>query len=84
VANPLPNYEDLGFNKFLQRSIRSVQTGQAPSSSLNFDQVQTSGSLGSVIQVGGNNITIDGSNRQIVINDGENDRIIIGYQKEGF
>ena len=77
MANSLPNYEDLGFNKFLQRSIRSVQTSQ-PSSSLNFDQVQMSGSLGDSIQVGGNNIIIDGGNRRIVINDGDTDRIVIG------
>lgn len=77
MANPLPNYEDLGFNKFLQRSIRSTQT-QPVSSGLNFDQVQVSGSLGDSIQVGGNKIRIEGTNRRIIINDGENDRIIIG------
>jgi len=37
-----------------------------------------SGSLGDSIQVGGNNIIIDGGNRRIVINDGDTDRIVIG------
>lgn len=30
------------------------------------------------------NITIDGANKRIVINDGTNDRILIGYQSGGF
>ena len=77
MANPLPNYEDLGFDKFLQRSIRSIQNTPT-SSSLNFDQLQTTGSLGDSIQVGGGNVRIEGGNRRIVINDGENDRVIIG------
>jgi hypothetical protein len=29
-------------------------------------------------------ITIDGTNRQILINDGSNDRVLIGYQSGGF
>jgi len=82
VANPLPNYEDLGFNKFLQRSIKTQNTQTQSqsnfSSGLNFDQVQMSGSLGDKIQVGGNNIIIDGVNRRITINDGNNDVITIG------
>ena len=78
MANPLPNYEDLGFNKFLQRSIRSVQTSQAPSSDLNFDQVQTSGSLGSVIQVG--DINIDGVNRRVEIR--ENGELVVLLGKD--
>lgn len=44
-----------------------------------------SGSLvtGQVI-VGTNNIIIDGESRQIIVNDGEFDRVLIGYQKDGF
>jgi len=75
----LPNYEDLGFNKFMERTIGSQNTQQAQSmGQLNFDQVQMSGSLGDSIQVGGGNVRIEGANKRIVINDGENDRIIIG------
>lgn len=36
--------------------------------------------LGSV----GGSVYIDGANQQIIVNDGQNDRIIIGYQKDGF
>jgi len=80
----LPNYEDLGFNKFLERQIGSQENGSqqammsSGSTEINFDNAQMSGSLGDMIQVGGNNIIIDGANRRIVVNDGNNDRIVIG------
>ena len=32
-----------------------------------------------VIQIGSNNIKIDGANRRIIINDGTTDRVIIGF-----
>ena len=34
--------------------------------------------------VGDNRVIIDGENSRILINDGTNDRILIGYQKDGF
>jgi len=78
----LSNYEDIGFNKFLERSIGQGDTsgGQVSSggSDINFDNAQMSGSLGDSIQVGGSNIRIDGANKRIIVSDGENDRIIIG------
>lgn len=79
----LSNYEDLGFNKFLERSIANQESsaGQVQyggSSDINFDNAQMSGSLGDTIQVGGNNIRIEGTNKRIVVNDGSVDRIIIG------
>ena len=36
------------------------------------------------ITVGINNITIDGVNKRIIVNDGTNDRVLIGYQDGGF
>jgi len=36
------------------------------------------------IQVGVGNVVIDGANKRILINDGTNDRILIGYQESGF
>ncbi len=37
------------------------------------------------IRVGtGANVKIDGANNRIVINDGSNDRILMGYQSGGF
>ena len=37
------------------------------------------GTLGAVANVGNGNVQIDGVNKRIVINDGTNDRILIGY-----
>lgn len=81
----LPSYTDLGFSKFLEKPIGqsglsepSAPTGSSYGGQLNFDQVQTTGSLGDRIQVGGTSIIIDGSSKRIIINDGQNDRVVIG------
>lgn len=38
-----------------------------------------------VLRIGGDeNVIIDGANRRILISDGTNDRVLIGYQKNGF
>ena len=44
----------------------------------------SSQTLSGDIQVGGANVKIDGANGRILINDGTNDRILIGYQSGGF
>lgn len=36
------------------------------------------------VQLGVSNVKIDGANKRIMINDGTNDRILIGYQSAGF
>lgn len=43
-----------------------------------------SGTINGELEVGENNILIDGANKRIIINDGTNDRILIGYQSGGF
>lgn len=49
-------------------------------------QVFTSGTLpgNTVIRIGNANITIDGANKRILVSDGTNDRVLIGYQENGF
>jgi hypothetical protein len=44
----------------------------------------TSQNLTGDIRVGTSNVKIDGDNKRILINDGSNDRILIGYQSGGF
>lgn len=34
--------------------------------------------------IGGQGVKIDSNNRRIIVNDGTNDRILIGYQENGF
>jgi hypothetical protein len=50
-----------------------------------FRGVLQSGTLVSgLVVVGDNRIIIDGESKQIIVNDGEFDRVLIGYQKDGF
>ncbi len=42
------------------------------------------GTLEVSVSVGTGNVKIDGANKQILVNDGSNDRILIGYQSGGF
>jgi len=66
-------YLSAGFNRFFMRSIASNpangtllhMSNNSNANTLNFDQLQTGGSLGDKIQVGG--ITIDGTKRRISI-----------------
>jgi hypothetical protein len=39
----------------------------------------TDGTLDAVIPIGATNIKIDGDNNRITINDGSNDRVLLGY-----
>lgn len=85
VNETLFNYEDIGFNKFLEKSINIVPQEEVVfgTGSLNFDHLQTTGSLGSKIGIGGTNIILDGENKRIIINDDENDRVLIGFNERG-
>ena len=83
---PILNYTERGFDKYLRKSIIPTIAGGTggggSSREMNFDQVQTTGSLGSKIKVG--NIIIDGVERRILVNDGENDVVLLGFDSEGF
>ena len=72
---------DAGFDKFLRRDV-NMSRGYVKryNSAVNL----SSGRLPSdtVIRIG--NIKIDGKNQRIVVNDGTDDRILIGYQSGGF
>ena len=46
--------------------------------------VQAGTLISGVVVVGNNRVIIDGENRRIIINDGTDDRILIGYQQDGF
>jgi hypothetical protein len=47
-------------------------------------EVQAGSVVTGEVIVGNNNVIIDGEGKRIIINDGTNDRIIIGYQENGF
>ena len=42
------------------------------------------GTYTNALNVGDGNVKIDGANKRIIINDGTNDRVLIGYDSGGF
>ena len=52
-------------------------------SSVSADKI-TAGTLSAVTNLGATSIKLDGENKRIIVNDGTNDRILIGYQSGGF
>lgn len=75
------SYLDAGFDSFLSRSVDDLNqvtldsTGPA-SRAVAFDRSQISGPMGDTMRIG--NIRINGSDGNIVINDGNNDFLIMG------
>jgi len=78
---------DAGFDRYLFRPFVDSEVVQSTgmSRTLTADSI-VGGIIGKegVIYVGSTNIKLDGANKRIVINDGSNDRILIGYQQLGF
>lgn len=80
-------YGNAGFNGFFSRSIASSNSNSLPqvasnyqqgnSQEINYDNSQTTGTLGSKIQIG-NSIILDGNNERISIVDGSNEVVRIG------
>lgn len=87
--NPPYTYKEAGFNGFMRRSIGSSQASSLRQAStdfrkvnnqtINFDQQQTSGALGDVIQVG-QGVKIDGGGNtgRISVYDGNTEVVRIG------
>ena len=46
--------------------------------------IQAETLIGGAVVVGNNRVIIDGENKRIIVNDGETDRVLIGYQEGGF
>jgi hypothetical protein len=46
--------------------------------------IQAESLIAGLVAVGNNNVILDGENQRIVVNDGTNDRVLIGYQPGGF
>lgn len=78
----------LGAKKFADAPFSVDMEGNMIASSATFSQyltkVGTSQAFSGSINVGIGNVLIDGVNKRILINDGTNDRILLGYQSGGF
>ena len=76
-TNDIETIKDAGFNRFLSRtdfSLQDMKSKYVSASNI------AGGELGSntVINIGSKLVRIDGRHGRIIINDGTNDRIIIG------
>lgn len=66
-------------NSFLQ----DASVTNAKIVSLAADKI-LAGTVTIALGIGGPNVTIDGGNNRIIVNDGDDDRILIGKQENGF
>jgi hypothetical protein len=81
----MPTLEDLGFDAY---GNRPMGQGSSLTSATKLDDLIENLS-GSKLNVGvisstDGRVTFDLENRRIIINDGTNDRILLGYQEGGF
>lgn len=83
-ANNLPKFKTVAG----QRLYEALQSSSAIfniGSSRVLPRNLASGTLAGTQQVGGGgNVNISGANKNITMNDGTNDRLLIGYQQGGF
>ena len=47
-------------------------------------EIQAGAIITGLVSVGNNNVVIDGENQRMIVNDGQTDRILIGFQSGGF
>ena len=73
----------MGTNVIGNAQIGTAVIGTANIGTLSFNQM-SGGTITVLANLGTGNIKLDGANKQIIINDGTNDRILIGYQSGGF
>jgi len=85
INEDIKTIEDAGYNEYLSKDI--YQTG----GSTNADVYRKAGmgiggtySQENLIKVGGELIEFDSANRRILIRDGTDPRILIGYDQGGF
>lgn len=79
------DYTTAGFDAFLNRSIEELSQvnldSRGPqSTAVAYDRAQVSGMLGNTLQMG--QVRINPTN--IIVSDGQNDRLLLGEQNSGF
>lgn len=81
------DYTASGFDNFLSRDVESnpqinLDSPAPKNNSIAFDRNQVTGALGDTLKIG--KIYLNGSAGNIILNDGNNDRLLIGQQDGGF
>ena len=82
------SYSDAGFDDFFSRSVDGLSQANLDSqgpqtTAIKYDSAQISGRVSDTIQLG-TSIRLSGVDENIVLNDGNNDRLLIGRQDGGF
>jgi hypothetical protein len=67
-ANDMDAFYELGDNMVRNKKIVSMNAAKL-----------LSGTIAVLLSLGSSNVKIDGENKRIIINDGTNDRVLIGY-----
>lgn len=85
MATEDQDYVAAGFDNFLSRSIdnnpqNNLDSPSPPNNAVAFDRTQATGSLGDSFRIGGTqgSISFNGSEGNIIGNDGQNDFFILG------
>lgn len=77
---------DKTFGQLLTERLADGSVTNAKISSISADKIET-GDITVLVDIGSSSsgfVRIDGENNRIIVNDGTNDRILIGYQSAGF
>ncbi len=82
INSDLGNYEIRSFTAD-KISAGTLDASQIDVTNLDANNI-TSGTITFTMGLGGANVKIDGVNKRIIVNDGTNDRVLIGYQSGGF
>lgn len=82
------SYSDDGYDPFLSRSIDALSQpnldSQGPvTTHIAFDRGAVSGRFPDTVKIG-SAIRLDGPAKNIVLSDGTVDRLLLGFQKDGF
>lgn len=82
------DYTQSGFDGFLSRSVddlvqENLSSPGPTSQSISFDRGQVTGRFPNILKVG-SAIRLDGPGKNIVLSDGNTDRLLLGFSKDGF
>lgn len=87
IFSQIVDYSALGFNKYGMRvGVEGQALGDTLENSVSNRNITTlscdkllAGTITVAVEVGNGNVGIDGGNKRILVNDGDNDRVLIGY-----
>lgn len=81
------DYNAAGFDNFMSRSVDptpqlNLDSPAPPNNAVAFDRTQVDGPLGDTLRIG--KINLNGADGNIILSDGNNDRLLLGEQTDGF